>query len=76
MARYAGGGVTTLDLIDDGRGGTDLRLTDVGQPAEDRTELVAGWVSVLLTLKASVDFSLDLRDHDHRTFWTSAYLEH
>lgn len=75
-ARYAGGGVATLDLTDDGRGGTDLRLTDAGQPAEDRTELVAGWVSVLLALKASVDFSLDLRDHDHRTFWTGAYVEH
>ncbi len=76
VARYAGGGVATLDLTDDGRGGTDLRLTDIGQQAEDRTELVAGWVSVLLALKASVDFSLDLRDHDHRTFWTGAYVEH
>jgi hypothetical protein len=76
VARYAGGGVATLELSDDGRGGTVLRLTDVGQQAEDRTELVAGWVSVLLALKASVDFSLDLRDHDRRTFWTGAYLEH
>lgn len=41
-ARYGGGSVTTLDLFDDGRGGTDLRLTDIGQPAEDRTEVVAG----------------------------------
>jgi hypothetical protein len=76
VANYAGGGVATLDLTDDGRGGTDLRLTDIGQVAEDRTELVAGWVSMLLALKASVDFSIDLRDHDHRTFWTGAYVEH
>ncbi len=36
----------------------------MGVPEEDRTEVIAGWVSVLMALKAAVDFSVDLRNHD------------
>ena len=47
-----------------GRGGTDLTLTETGVPSEWRKENLAGWVSVLLALKAAVDHGVDLRVHD------------
>jgi hypothetical protein len=72
---YYGGSITTFELSPDGSGGTDLRLTDQGVPAEDRTEVIAGWVSVLMALKASVDFGIDLRNHDPRRTWDDGFVE-
>src|SRR5215472_8228643 len=66
VVEYIGGSVVTFELADDGMGGTDLTLTDAGVPDEDRIEVTAGWVSVLLALKAAVDFSIDVRNHDPR----------
>jgi uncharacterized protein YndB with AHSA1/START domain len=73
--RYYGGSVTTFELADDGLGGTDLTLTDAGVPAPDRTEVIAGWVSVLMGLKAVLDFGVDLRLHDARRHWDHGYVE-
>jgi uncharacterized protein YndB with AHSA1/START domain len=72
---YYGGSTTTFTLNDDGTGGTDLTLMDVGVPAADRAEVVAGWVSVLLALKAAVDFDVDLRNHDLQRTWDTGYAE-
>jgi uncharacterized protein YndB with AHSA1/START domain len=72
---YYGGSLTTFELNPDGTGGTDLMLTDEGVPAEDRTEVIAGWVSVLMSLKASVDFAVDLRNHDPQRTWDQGYAE-
>jgi len=73
--RYYGNSVTTFTLADDGRGGTDLTLTDAGVPPADRTEVIAGWVSVLMNLKAAVDFGIDLRAHDATRHWDQGYVE-
>jgi len=73
--RYYGGSLTTFQLKDDGQGGTDLTLTDTGVPAEDRAEVIAGWVSVLMALKAAVDFNVDLRAHDPARHWDHGYVE-
>ncbi len=72
---YYGGSITTFELSDDGRGGSDLALTDSGVSAEDRTEVIAGWVSVLMSLKAAVDFGVDLRTHDPDRNWDHGYVE-
>lgn len=72
---YFGDSVTTFELADDGRGGTDLLLQDVGVPAQHRAEVIAGWVSVLLALKAAVDFGVDLRNHDPQRTWDQGYVE-
>jgi hypothetical protein len=72
---YYGGSITTFELVPDGSGGTDLILTDQGVPEEDRTEVIAGWVSVLMALKASVDFGIDLRNHDPQRTWNECYVE-
>ena len=73
--RYYGGSTTTFELSDDGAGGTDLRLTDAGVPEADRAEVIAGWVSVLMALKAAADFGIDLRNHDPARTWDQGYLE-
>lgn len=72
---YYGGSITTFALADDGAGGTDLTLTDAGVPADDRAEVIAGWVSVLLALKAAADFGVDLRGHDPARTWAQGYAE-
>jgi uncharacterized protein YndB with AHSA1/START domain len=73
--RYVGHSVTTFDLTDDGHGGTDLTVIDSGVPARDRAEVIAGWVSVLMNLKAVVDFGVDLRVHDPARHWETGYVE-
>jgi uncharacterized protein YndB with AHSA1/START domain len=72
---YYGGSTATFTLADDGSGGTDLSLTDRGVPDEDRVEVIAGWVSVLMALKAAVDFGVDLRNHDPGRSWEQGFVE-
>ncbi len=72
---YYGGSTATFVLADDGAGGTDLTLSDAGVPAQDRAEVTAGWVSVLLALKAAADFGVDLRNHDPSRTWEQGYAE-
>jgi uncharacterized protein YndB with AHSA1/START domain len=72
---YFGGSTTTFELSDDGAGGTDLRLTDTGVAPADRLETTAGWVSVLLALKAAVDFGVDLRNHDPHRTWAQGFAD-
>jgi uncharacterized protein YndB with AHSA1/START domain len=73
--RYYGGSTTTFELSDDGAGGTELVLTDAGVPDQDRSEVIAGWVSVLMALKAAVEFGVDLRGHDAQRHWGAGYAE-
>ena len=75
VVAYFGGSITTFELAGDGKGGTDLILTDKGVKDEWRSEVVAGWVSVLMALKAAVDFSIDLRNHDPERTWDQGYAE-
>lgn len=72
---YLGGSIATFELAPDGHGGTDLALTDRPVKEEWRAEVIAGWVSVLMALKASVDFGVDLRNHDARRTWDQSYAE-
>lgn len=72
---YIGGSVARFELADDGKDGTVLTLTDTGVAAAERTEVIAGWVSVLLALKAAVDFDVDLRNHDPHMTWEQGFVE-
>ena len=73
--QYYGGSNATFELNSDGSGGTDLTLTDQGIPEEDQTEVITGWVSVLMALKASLDFGIDLRNHDPKRTWDEGYVD-
>jgi len=44
-------------------------------PLQDRAEIIAGWVSVLLSLKAAGNFGVDLRGHDPERHWDHGYVE-
>jgi uncharacterized protein YndB with AHSA1/START domain len=72
---YYGNSIATFELDEDSQGGTDLTLTDSGIPAQHRAEVIAGWVSVLMALKATVDFGIDLRAHDTERNWDNGYVE-
>jgi len=75
VIEYYDSSLTTFVLDDDGSGGTDLTLTDEGVPPAHLAEVMAGWVSVLMALKAAVDFSVDLRNHDPQRTWNEGYAD-
>lgn len=72
---YFGGSRCRFELTPDGRGGTDLTLTDEGVPPPDWAETNTGWISVLMALKAAVDFGVDLRNHDPERTWDQGYAD-
>jgi len=71
---YFGHTTVVFTLTGDGVKGTDLTLTERGVPEEDRVETLAQWVSVLMALKAAVDFGVDLRNHDGRRTWRNGFV--
>ncbi|WP_420401399.1 SRPBCC family protein [Flagellimonas sp.] len=56
-------------------GGTDLTLINENVAEEEFHEVHAGWVSVLMNLKATADFQCDLRNHDPNKTWDQGYLD-
>jgi hypothetical protein len=72
---YFGGSLVTFDLQAAGRGGTDLTLSEAGAPPDEHEQNRAGWVIVLLMLKAAVDFAVDLRSHDPTRTWERGYVD-
>lgn len=72
---YLGGTRTTFVLEPDGAGGTDLTLTDEHVAPEHREDVFAGWVSVLLALKAAVEHGIDLRNHDADRTWDQGFVD-
>lgn len=69
------GSRTEFTLEDDGAGGTDLTLVATNVDETMRVEMTAGWVSVLLAMKAAVDHGVDLRNHDPRRTWNRGYAD-
>lgn len=69
------GGLASFALVHDGTGGTDLMLTHDGIPDAEVSDTSAGWVSVLLALKAAVDYGVDLRNHDNTRTWDAGYVD-
>ena len=72
---YYGDTECTFTLSSDGEAGTVLELTDRGVPAADLTEVTAGWVSVLMALKAAVDHDVDLRNHHQQRTWADGFAD-
>lgn len=73
--QYYGDSQATFRLESDGKSGTIVQLTDVGVPAADRGEVIAGWVSVLMALKAAAEFGVDLRNHDSDYTWDNGFAD-
>ena len=72
---YFDDSIVTFELMADGEGGTDILLTESGVPEETRVGNHAGWVSVLLSLKAAADHGIDLRNHDPHRPWDRGYVD-
>ncbi|MBX2882084.1 MAG: hypothetical protein KTR32_19195 [Granulosicoccus sp.] len=69
------GSVVEFLLSDDGADGTDLALTATQVDEAWRMEMTAGWVSVLMSMKAAVDHQIDLRNHDAARSWDRGYVD-
>ena len=69
------GTVVTFELEPDGEGGTDLSLVAEVPDESSRMEIADGWVSVLLAMKAAVNFEVDLRNHDAQRSWSQGYAD-
>ena len=69
------GTIVEFSLRDDGKGGTDLSLVATQVDEAIRMEMVAGWVSVLMAMKAAVDHGVDLRNHDETRAWGNGYAD-
>ena len=72
--RYFGATVR-FTLATDGAWGTDLLLESDGIDEADRMEVTAGWVSVLMAMKAAVDHGVDLRNHHSSRSWAQGYAD-
>ena len=72
---YFGGSRAAFECADDGAGGTDVTLTETGVSPEEWAANHAGWVSVLLALKAAADFGVDLRNHDRSRSWDAGFVD-
>ena len=51
------------------------RHSRAGGNPEFRDELLAGWLNVLLPLKAACDFGIDLRNHDPARTWDRSFVD-
>lgn len=69
------GTIVEFSLASDGAGGTDLSLVATEVDDSIRMEMVAGWVSVLMAMKAAVDHDVDLRNHDLSRAWGNGFAD-
>ncbi|MHA2249388.1 MAG: SRPBCC family protein [Candidatus Kariarchaeaceae archaeon] len=75
IINYIDNSRTTFLLAEDGLGGTELTLIDEKINPKYHAEVTAGWGSVLMALKAAVDFGVDLRNHDVERSWDQGYFD-
>ncbi|MBS0000354.1 MAG: hypothetical protein KFF73_15335 [Cyclobacteriaceae bacterium] len=55
--------------------GCILELINERIPDQEWSEQYAGWVSVLMSLKAYVDFGVDLRNHHPEYTWDQMFID-
>lgn len=65
----------TITLRESKKGGTILNLFAFVTDPELKQEMTAGWVSVLMAMKAAVDFGVDLRNHSERHTWGQGFVD-
>lgn len=64
-----------FEIQSDGQEGTILHLYAEVSDHGLREEMTAGWVSVLMAMKAAVDFNVDLRNHDPEMAWAQGFAD-
>ena len=73
VVRYCGS--RTEFRVEAAGGGTDVTLVATEIPAGDWLDVYAGWLNVLLPLKAWIDFGVDLRNHDPSRTWQQRFAD-
>jgi uncharacterized protein YndB with AHSA1/START domain len=68
-------GAPTRFEIEPAGEGAVLTLTAEGAPSAEWEAVHAGWVAVLLALKAHVDFGIDLRNGDPACSWDAGFVD-
>ena len=69
------GTIVKFNLKSDGQTGTILHLRAEVSDDTLREEMTAGWVSVLMAMKAAVEFEVDLRNHDPDMAWVQGFAD-
>ena len=69
------GGRVAFTLSSDDENSTDLLLTHEGVSEHDWIDTYAGWLNVLLPLKAWVVHGIDLRNHDPKRTWQNGFAD-
>lgn len=69
------GTLVEFTITSDGKGGTDLHMRAEVPDEALRFEMIPGWISVLMAMKASVDFGVDLRNHDKDRCWNTGFAD-
>ena len=69
------GSVVVFELSSCEPEGCDMTVACERFEADERWEWVAGWVSWLLTMKAAVDYGIDLRNHDPDRTWSNGFAD-
>lgn len=71
---YFNGSIVTFDIQEQPKE-TELQLCETNLSALDERQNRAGWVSVLLNLKAQADHGIDLRNHHPQYTWSKGYVD-
>ena len=69
------GSVVSFELSPCELNGCDMTVTCENVDEDERWEFIAGWVSWLMTMKAAVDFGIDLRNHDSERTWNDGFAD-
>lgn len=67
--------VVFFTLSEDKVGHTILELNNEQIPEAEYEDVLAGWVSVLMNLKAVADFGVDLRNHNKSKRWDNGFVD-
>ena len=67
--------LVTFQLLGSKDNGTDVKMIHLDVPSEDYADTKAGWVSVLMALKAYADFGIDLRNHSKGKNWDTGFVD-
>lgn len=62
-------------LVRSEKNGTELTLINEGISEKNYLDAHSGWVSVLLNMKAVVDYNCDLRNHNENRTWDQKYVD-
>lgn len=71
---YFNGSIVTFDVHEQSTG-TEVQLLETNLTPSDESQNRAGWVSVLMNLKAQADHGIDLRNHSPNYVWSKGYVD-